>query len=241
MLKELIDKYYLENQKEDKILTKFYISDAGKCPRALFFKFKQAPKEKLDPRILRIFEAGEALHNYIYSIFYQLRMGAVFEVKIPEQELVSGRCDAILCIDGENYILDIKTINTMKFKYMKAPQSENVWQLQLYMHFFDIKKGILLYLDKDRQEIKEFIINYDEKTSKSLLGSFEATKVRIKANIVPQALGDYPSSWQCSYCAYRAICDTSGPIELQWSEFKQKIEQSDKESQGKSQQKDLGV
>ena len=37
MLKELIDQFYLDNQKNGS-QTKFYITDAGKCPRAVFFK-----------------------------------------------------------------------------------------------------------------------------------------------------------------------------------------------------------
>ena len=41
MLKELIDQFYLDNQK-NKEQTRFYITDAGKCPRAVFFKFKNA-------------------------------------------------------------------------------------------------------------------------------------------------------------------------------------------------------
>jgi len=39
MLKELIDQFYLENQK-NKDQTKFYITDAGKCPRAVFLNLK---------------------------------------------------------------------------------------------------------------------------------------------------------------------------------------------------------
>jgi CRISPR/Cas system-associated exonuclease Cas4 (RecB family) len=235
MLKELIDKYYLENQREDRIQTKFYISDAGRCPRQLFFKFKQAPKEKLEPRIMRIFEAGELLHNYIYSVLYQAKIGAVTEITIPEQKLVSGRADAIVCIDGVNYLLDIKSINSMKFKYLKAPKPEDVWQVQLYMHFFNIKKGILLYLDKDRQELKEFIFDYSKKTSEALLDNFRQTKKRIEINIVPQALPDYPKDWQCRYCSYKEICDMAGPVELKWDEFKDKMGTEEKE------QRDLGV
>lgn len=243
MLKELIDKYYSENQREDKIPTKFYISDAGKCPRTIFFKFKQAPKEKIDPRIMRIFEAGELLHNYIFSILYRSKIGAVTEIPIPPNDLISGRADAILCIDKVNYLLDIKTINSMQFKYMKAPKPENVWQVQLYMHFFDIKKGILLYLDKDRQELKEFIFDYDKKIAKTLIDNFEATKSRIATDTVPQAMPDYPKNWQCSYCAYRAICDMAGPAELKWLEFKQKITEEEKKSSKNEEvkQKDLGV
>ena len=41
MLKELINQYYLDRQK-DREQHHFYITDAGKCPRATFFKFKKA-------------------------------------------------------------------------------------------------------------------------------------------------------------------------------------------------------
>jgi hypothetical protein len=36
MLKELIDQFYLDKQR-DKEQTHFYITDAGKCTRAVFF------------------------------------------------------------------------------------------------------------------------------------------------------------------------------------------------------------
>ena len=65
MLKELIDQFYLENQK-NKDQTKFYITDAGKCPRAVFFKFKNAPREPMDARIMRIFERGENIHRIYF-------------------------------------------------------------------------------------------------------------------------------------------------------------------------------
>ena len=55
MLKELIDQFYIDNQKNSE-QTKFYITDAVKCPRSVFFKLKNAPREPLDARLMRIFE-----------------------------------------------------------------------------------------------------------------------------------------------------------------------------------------
>ncbi len=137
MLKEIIDQFYIDNQKE-KPQTKFYISDAGKCHRAVFFKFKQAPQAKKDPINMRIFEAGEWLHRYIYNVLYQSKIGTITEVPIPAQEIISGRTDAIVCLQGENYILDIKTMNSMQFKNLQAGKPEHQFQVQLYMHFFNI-------------------------------------------------------------------------------------------------------
>jgi CRISPR/Cas system-associated exonuclease Cas4 (RecB family) len=202
MLKELIDQFYLDQQR-DKEQTRFYISDVGKCSRSIFFKFKNAPGEKMDARLLRIYERGEYLHRNIFNILYRLKIGLTTEVNIPAQEIISGRADAILCINHENYVLDIKSMNSMVFKNLDEPKEENVYQVQLYLHYFNIKKGILLYIDKDQQNIKEFEINYDEKLVRSLLKEFEDLKKKIESNTIPPRLSDYPENWQCRYCRYK--------------------------------------
>ena len=222
MLKELIDQFYLDNQK-NKDQTRFYITDAGKCPRAVFFKFKNAPHEPMDARIMRIFERGENMHRSIFNILYRLRLGVVTEIPIPSQEIISGRADAILCVGNENYVLDIKSINSMIFKRMTAPKEENVYQIQLYLHFFNIKKGILLYIDKDQQDMKEFFVDYDEQLCSSLLEKFQALKNQVDANIMPARLADYPRNWQCSYCQYKEVCKLANGEALNWEEFKNKV------------------
>ena len=223
MLKELIDKFYLDQQK-NKEQTRFYISDAGKCFRQIFFRFKNAPREKMDARILRIYEKGEYLHRNIFNILYRLKIGITTEVPIPAQEMVSGRADAIICLNNENYVLDIKSMNSMIFKNLAEPKEENIYQLQLYLHYFNIKKGILLYIDKDRQDIKEFIVNYDESLVKPLLNNFQNLKEKIESNILPSALPGWPSGWQCQYCQFKEICGMAGQKEMAWNNFKAKIE-----------------
>jgi CRISPR/Cas system-associated exonuclease Cas4 (RecB family) len=226
MLKELIDKFYLDQQR-DKEQTRFYISDIGKCSRAVFFKFKNAPREKMDARMLRVYERGEYLHRNIFNILYRLKIGITTEVSIPTQELVSGRADAIICIGNENYVLDIKSINSMIFKNLNQPKEENAQQLQLYLHYFNIKKGILLYIDKDQQNIKEFIIDYDSVFVQSLLNNLKDLKTKIDNNIIPDRLEDYPLNWQCQYCQFKEICQMAGGEEINWENFKKKIKQLD--------------
>lgn len=223
MLKELIDKFYLDQQK-DREQTHFYITDAGKCGRTIFFKFKNAPREKMDARILRIYERGEHLHRNIFNILYRLKIGVTTEVSIPAKEIVSGRADAIICINNENYVLDIKSINSMVFKNLTQPKEENIYQLQLYLHYFKIKKGILFYIDKDQQNIKEFVINYDQNLAKALLDNFAKLKTKVESNIIPDRLSDYPLNWQCQYCQFKEVCAMTGQGEINWEEFKKKIE-----------------
>jgi len=222
MLKELIDEFYIDQQK-NKEQYHFYITDAGKCPRGVFFKFKNVPRKAFDARLLRIFERGENIHRNIFNILYRLRIGVTTEVPIPAQEIISGRADAILSINKENYVLDIKSINSMIFKNMSEPKEENIYQIQLYLHYFNIKKGILLYIDKDQQNIKEFIVNYDKKLVQSLLEKFIDLKSKIDTDVIPNRLVDYPKNWQCQYCQFKEVCRMANGDEVKWEEFKKII------------------
>ena len=112
----------------------------------------------------------------------------------------------------------------MLFRKLAAPKEDNVYQLQLYMHYFDIKKGILLYVDKDQQEMKEFFVDYDEVLCKSLLDKFYLLRDQIDSNIIPARLADFPKNWQCNYCQFKDICKLAKKETESWEEFKKTIE-----------------
>jgi CRISPR/Cas system-associated exonuclease Cas4 (RecB family) len=225
MLKELIDQFYLDKQK-DKEQHHFYITDAGKCPRAIFFKFKNVPREAIEPNVLRMFDHGDHIHNLIMKPLLSIKEIHVVasEVNIPPQELVSGRADAIIS-DGKNlYVLDIKSINSLIFKNLIEPKEENVNQVQLYLHFFKVPKGILLYVSKDNQQLKEFVIDYDRELALSLLAGLTDLKTKINSDIIPDRIPTYLEDWQCQYCQFKEICKIAGADEVRWSVFKNKVE-----------------
>jgi len=225
MLRELINKYYSE-LKKDREQRHFYITDTGKCPRAVFFKFKKAPAEEMDPRVLMMFDHGDHIHQLIMKPLFGIRGIQVVaaEVNIPPQELISGRADAILSDSKDLYVLDIKSINGLIFKSLAEPKEEHINQIQLYLHFFKQKKGILLYVNKDTQELKEFLINYKPEIAQSLLNELKDLKTKIDKNIVPDRIPSWPDNWQCQYCQFREICSMTGEGNVSWESFKNKIE-----------------
>jgi len=89
------------------------------------------------------------------------------EVDIPPKDLLGGRVDAILSINDMNYILGLKSIGSYGFKLLNESRREHVHQLQLYLHFFKIAKGILLYENKDNHQLKEFEVAYNEELARS--------------------------------------------------------------------------
>src|SRR4030042_4195520 len=160
MLTNLIDQFFLDKDR-DREQHHFYITDAGKCERSIFFKFKNVPREKMSADVLRMLDHGDYVQMHILNSLFSLGIVRASEVRIPPQEIISGRADAIVTLNNELYVVDFKSMNSYKFKTLEAPPEENINQIQLYLHYFGIPKGILLYVDKNTLALKEFLINYN--------------------------------------------------------------------------------
>lgn len=225
MLKEIIDKFYSDRER-DREQHRFYITDAGKCRRAVFFKFKNVPREKMTPEVLRMFDHGDYIQMQHLNTLFSLGIVRASEINIPAQEIISGRADAIITLNNELYVIDFKSMNSMIFQKLEAAKEENVNQIQLYLHFFKIPKGILLYVNKNTSQLKEFIINYDPLLCQKLLQDLSQLKAKIEKNIIPLRLLDYPDNWQCRYCQFKEICQIAGEKEVSWDAFKNKVQKN---------------
>ncbi len=207
MIKELINEFYKQKRKQkDKV--SFWITDAGKCPRAVWFSVKGYPKKELDARIMRIFEHGNHTHFRIMGVLYSLGLVNASEITIPENEMIHGRADAIISMEGKPCVVEIKSVNTAKFK-KNEPDADHIKQLQLYLYFFKIKKGILLYENKDTQELKEYLIEYNPELVKNIIASFNKLKDQIDKGQVP-GIPENIEKWRCNYCPYLEECKKLG-------------------------------
>lgn len=217
MIKELIDKFYdAKQEKREKIA--FYISDAGKCPRAIWFSVKGYPKKEFDARMQRVFEHGNHTHMRIMGVLFSLGLVNAVEIDIPRNEMIHGRADAIVNINNEPHVVEVKSVNSTKFK-KDFPDQDHVNQIQLYMYFFNIKKGILLYENKDTQELKEFLVNYDEVLVKKLFATFNDLKKHVEENRIPQ-IPEGIEDWRCEYCPYLEECEKIEEKEEQEEQLK---------------------
>jgi len=160
MLIEHIDKYYQDKRKH-RDQKHFYITDTGKCQRAVYFSMKGYPKKEIEPKILRVFDRGDIIHQRLMSDFYgipEIKVTAS-EIDIPTRDLFHGRADAIISIENKLYVVDIKSSNDFKFQKLGIPDLAHIKQIQLYMHYFEISQGILIYENKNTQDLKELQTN----------------------------------------------------------------------------------
>ena len=156
----------------------------------------------------RIFHQGEHVHLRLMSILYSLGLVTASEVKIPETELFRGRADGILKLDGENYVIELKSISSYGFEKTTEPKPEHMKQIQIYMHYFNIPKGIILMENKGNQEIKEFIVEKDSSLIQKIHTDFAKLKEMVSQGQIPP-IPDI-SQWEyniCDYCNYKEHCD----------------------------------
>ncbi|MFP4116889.1 MAG: Dna2/Cas4 domain-containing protein [Candidatus Aenigmatarchaeota archaeon] len=206
MLKEMIDDFYRKEEK-DKERDYFYASEVTDCKRKIYFKVKGAEKEDLDPQTNRKFERGNLIHQRLVSALYSAGVVTASEVEMPDQSLFHGRADAIVSINDENYVVEIKSASPYSFKTLDGPKESWKKQLQLYLHHFDIDEGIVLVECKGTQKLKEFFIEKDDEVVEELEEEFEKLLEMIKKDVVPKKPDK--SNWKfdkCKYCLYEEAC-----------------------------------
>jgi CRISPR/Cas system-associated exonuclease Cas4 (RecB family) len=109
--------------------------------------------------------------------------------------------------DNDVIIVELKSISDSGFKYLDRAGAKEAhkMQLMLYMHVMGIKQGLILYENKNTQEMKEFFIGYDAELSERIIEKVRAANSHVNAGTLPEK--EYQASdFECRYCDYKDIC-----------------------------------
>lgn len=204
MIKEV-----LESKRENHVSSgKFNISSIGTCRRKLYMKLKKLYKEEFSAQTLRIFDIGALFHQQavkeIFEKCDQFGMAVIAgEINIPKNKYFSGRADLIMSVQetGEKIIVDVKSAASYTLQLVregKIPENY-INQLQLYLHFFNIKRGYLLFFGKAKGEIEEFEVTYDKELCEKLVNEVKAFFTEfVDKDVVPDACDGKP--FGCKVC-----------------------------------------
>lgn len=151
------------------------VSDNKFCVRqqVLSLIYKQLQGEQTSVGLMRIFEQGNAIHEKWQRLFIRAGYGKAKDMdftKFHEEYEISFTPDAIITVPEFNkqvgwkgpMICEIKSVNTFQFKKMTSHPTGKK-QMQFYMYLTGIHKGFVLCEDKNTQEFKIFIEDYDSK------------------------------------------------------------------------------
>lgn len=140
-------------------------SDKDFCYReqVLSLFYKQIQNEHIPIGLKRIFEAGNNIHEKWQRLFLRGKLSKVEyldQSQFNEDYDLSFTPDAVIRFSKEKYVVEIKSVNTFQFKKMKNHPGAYK-QIQFYMFLTGIHKGIILCEDKNTQEFKLFMVDYN--------------------------------------------------------------------------------
>ena len=191
----------------------FHPSQLGRCLRAMWFDHFKAPKPQkvTGAELLRThmtFETG----TYVGVVFQNLceRAGYLTAREVPIMDAglkILGHADGTLRIDKVNYILEIKTINARNFSLLSGPKDDHKRQCHAYMKALKMNFAIVVYLEKDRHGVKEYLVEFDddyysEFVEKRINAHFKSLRTRKP----PEREGMSPASDICKWCAFQQVC-----------------------------------
>jgi len=152
---------------------KFYPSSLGSvCNRFLYFSYNGLmPNQYIEPTLQRIFDCGDALGTRFEKYFE--RMGVLLGVEVPvkcENPVISGRIDFVIKhTEYPQALVELKSINSRGFKaLLDKPKPDHVVQIQIYLNLYNVDHGIVLYENKNDQQVKAFVVKRDEEAWKKI-------------------------------------------------------------------------
>lgn len=215
----------------DKTVKRLIISagDLTSCPRGVYYKKKKAPEPLVHPKIAEIWqlfgmlaEKGKLIQQRITEEWQTKGLLISPERFIPWNDFVSGKYDAIVQIDGNLVLYEIKGGGKAIFENeLEAPEAYNEHRLQvmLYHHFlknnFPNLRARILYVERSGQRKLEIPVTYEENEIITLLEKAKKLKEHIETNILPEPAktislnkftNEYDVSMAAITCKYHALC-----------------------------------
>lgn len=147
------------------------VSDDKFCYRqqvlSLFYRQKQG--EQIQPSLRRIFVEGDSVHEKWQRLF--IRGGYAMPEECDKTQYdkrydLQFTPDIICTIDAERMVGEIKSVNSASYNYMKnngKAHPSGKKQLFLYMYLTGIHRGFVLCEDKNMQDFRANIYDYDKK------------------------------------------------------------------------------
>ena len=195
------------------------VSEKKFCLRqqVLSLLYKQLQGEQINAGLKRIFEEGNAVHEKWQRLFIRAGYSEPNDLDYTQynKECMVSYTPDIICSIPEFYkgrmVGEIKSVNTYQFQKMSAhPSAGN--QLQLYMYLTGIHKGFVLNEDKNTQDFKLEVYDYEPKRVIDYIDRAEQTKYYYNRALTQKKMvkrpddAISPNCKRCEKCAMAAAC-----------------------------------
>lgn len=150
-------------------------------------------------------DVKDYLKSHPIQFEYEISNRSEFESFLKfENPPVRFACDGILKVGDEFYLLEIKTSEYQAFKNLETIKEQHLAQVQCYCSLLNLKKALVLYIDRMYGETKCFELEFTQSQLDEVLDNMQYVMQCREDNIAPASLpkGDF---W-CTYCKYKKRC-----------------------------------
>jgi CRISPR/Cas system-associated exonuclease Cas4 (RecB family) len=187
----------------------------GKCPRYWNLAFSGVDfKNSFNAQGMAAMNAGTQAHDRIQSAMGKVEYGKLVELEREVKVIdppIRGFADAIIEIDGEEIVGEIKTVKSEGFDIRKDTSTgadSHVVQLLIYMKAMDMKEGFFLYENKNSHELACIPIVMSEENEKYANYIFDWMREVYKAweekKNIKRPFTEKSSN--CNYCPIKIAC-----------------------------------
>jgi len=190
IINNAIRKYFEEHKKEfDDRIT---VTEAIYCLRRSWFRRKN-PDLEFQPSVYTFI--GHAVHEALLN-----HIDGKSEVEFEFGDVV-GHADAVVEIDGEPTILELKVVGEIPRK----PDYEYALQLNAYLCMSGINQGYLVYFNRTNGDVRSFKITPNKHLFRYVMQRAYQLRKALEKDELPQEDNDFVAKY-CFFCPYRDVC-----------------------------------
>lgn len=179
--------------------------------------YRQLQGEQINVGLMRIFEQGNAIHEKWQRMFIRAGYSKANDLDVTQfnKKFKIDFTPDIICEIPEFHegkmIGEIKSVNTFQFQHMTRHPS--AWkQCQWYMYLTGIHKGFVLSEDKNTQEFKIEVYDFDQSIVDPFIDRAEEIKYYYKRVMTEHKMvkrptdAKKPDCKRCQSCPMRNAC-----------------------------------
>ncbi len=205
------------------------------------FWLTNVPLEEIprSPVLQRIFDNGTDVHTRTQKVLYALQQTQSpqdivsvdgvegYDDTFATQEIypgvtLSGHADALVTVNGQPYVLEIKSINGGDWRQLKdRPPLKHQWQARGYTLLFN-RPTLFLYESKDTQRYKWIPYSPSDLDMLALHTKLHAISDALQTQTIPPFCDQVSDSvltkytiGSCAYCPFQRHCQQVGQTETE--------------------------
>lgn len=240
MLKDKLERLYTDiglERAKSQDNNVFRASSAGRCARALAYQWLGYTPEPIQARGIRVFRHGDIIEEAIDKDcdLYKEKYGEDIltdrqlegEFKLTDNKVVTCHIDGITKNNGEEIIVNIKTISDLGFRMIERGVIDYGHQCQAHCEMKAINekygkkidKALYYYYKKNTSHDSEYIIHWDNKIMEEIEKRFISVLKCDKDNLPERELERHGGlkdkmGFPCTYCAYNKHCFPDREVQI---------------------------